>query len=383
MNPPYHSDGDWIAKLAEKARILGEARMLRDDEPITDEKTAAVLQRFKEYLERSGLSQEKAAKSMGFAAGTLSTILSGTYAGDAESFVRKIDKWIEHRVRKEQAPKDPGFVKHKVAQQIYGVAKWVAETGCIGMVTGPAGIGKTRTLKALRSDFPGSIYICITRSGQSNLSVLDLIARELRLPGMKLSAWQLHQAVADVLRDTQRLILVDEAHRLAGRKNDEALHGLRDVYDASGSTPDTCCPMLLAGMGELANYINEGQKRYERLEQLDSRIGLRLDLTEAANEVNHGGPGLFTIKDIEAFLAAQKIRVAPDALAYLQQIANEPRLGHLRTVDWLLKFARAMAEKTGGKPITADMLRSIFTQQRGRRFVEAVEQQMQLRVAAG
>jgi hypothetical protein len=137
--------------------------------------------------------------------------------------------------------------------------------------------------------------------------------------------------------------------------------------------------MLLVGMSNLKTYIETGKTKYEPLEQLDSRIKFRLDLSAVANQED-GGPGLYTIDDIRKWLAAQKIKVGGDVERYLQMIANEPGLGGLRTCDGLLRVA---AEIAGDKPITAEMLREILAEQRGARFVESFEQQVEIRLVAG
>lgn len=339
--------------------------MLRDDQELTEDLSKAVITRFQEYLIRTKTSAEKAARSMGMAPSTLSQVVNGNYAGDNELYVRKVDKWVEQRLAKETAPKDPGFVKTQVASQILGVAKWADKMNGIVLIHGPSGIGKTRTLQAIRAEFPGSIYISITRAGQSTRAVLDMIVAELRMSGRFGSSRELEQQIWNSLAGSDRMILVDEVHRLAGRRNDEALHTLRDLHDHTG------CPIVLAGMSQIATYIDTGKNQYDNLEQIDSRICFRLDLTEAAMSFNDGGDGLFTVADIERFLASQKLRVAGDVAGYLHGLANEPRMGGLRTVLNLIKLVREVA---GDRVVTRDMVRKIFADSRGLRFVETYEQ---------
>jgi DNA transposition AAA+ family ATPase len=367
-NDPNH----WAQRLAEQARILGEARMLRDEQPLTDELTKAVIARFKEYLARAQKSETWAAKSVGIASSTLNQVVNGTYAGDVEKMVRQLDKWLEQQILREQAPKPGGFVKTRVAEQIYGVARWIQKINAIGLVHGPAGVGKSITAQAVRAETPGSLFISITTAGQSKLAVLEALARAMRLTGLTLTANNLFNLLVEELKDTNRLVIVDEVHKLEGRRKDEALHTLRDLHDQTG------CPMLWLGMTNIANYIQQGKTKFEPLDQIASRIKFWLNLTAVANG-DDGGPGLYTIDDVRRWLAAQKIRVADDAVRYLQMIANEPQMGGLRTCDGLLRVARVLA---GDAPITADLLRSIFADQRGLKFVESFEQQVEIRQAA-
>lgn len=359
-------------KLADQARIMGEARMLRDEQPLTDELQANVFDNFRALLKKLDKSEQWAARSMAIGASTLSQVLSGKYAADPEPIVRKIDKWIELQVAREQAPKPGGFVKTRVAAMIYGVASLILKRSMMGLVTGPAGVGKTITLQAIHADTPGSLYMRITTAGTSKLAVLNNIARAMHLPGIKYGADSLEAYLVEKLRGTNRLLIFDEAHKLVGRRKDEALHTIRDLHD------ETKCPVLLAGMSNLATYVERGKADYEPLEQLDSRIGFRLNLTAIAKRED-GGDGTYSVDDMVKWLSARKLKFTQDAVRYLQMIANTPGMGCLRTCEYLVDVAAAVSK---GRPIDAEQIREIFAEQRGVRFVEAFERDVEIRAAA-
>lgn len=364
----------WAQRLANEARILGEARMLRDDEQLTDELRQTILTRFREHVERAGKSQEWAARSMGISPGTLSQVLSGNYAGDSEKYVRAIDKWTETQMVRATAPKPAGFVSTEVAKRIYNLAKWMIHTAGIGVVHGPAGCGKTKCLLALRADHPGSVYISITTAGHTKVAVMRALAAELRIPGSHNTADLVFDQLVQVLKDTNRLILVDEVHKLEGRRKDEALHTLRDLHDHTG------CPMVWAGMSNIADYIQLGKSRWEPLDQLCSRIKQWVDLRDAVASWDGHTGGLYTIADIRSVIAKMQLRVTPDAERYLHMIANEPAAGHLRTIcDSLLRYAAKVAK---GQPITADMIRQIRREQLGTKAAAVFERQLDMRAVA-
>jgi hypothetical protein len=282
-----------------------------------------------------------------------------------------MDKWLETQYLKEHAPRPSGFVKTGVAEQIYAAAKWAIESSCIVLCHGPAGVGKTLAAQAIRAEMPGGIFITIRTAGQTKVSVLEAISQQLRL-GTKATSFQLFESIVAVLRDTGRLLIVDEIHKTEGRRKDEALHVLRDLHDATG------CPMLWMGMTSIATYIQLGQaKGYESLDQLHSRIGLWLDLTEVATRAD-GGPGLYTVEDVQKVLAAGKVRVTSDGARYLQMLANEYGSGALRTVVKLVQLAEKVSK---GQPINAEMLRSLQVRRLGMRAAENLETRMQARLA--
>lgn len=365
---------DWIERLTEESRILGEARMLRDDQPLTIEIRNQIFERFHAHLARVNKSQDWAARSMGMKGGSvLSQVLNNSYPAEtAEGFIRQIDKWLETQFLKEHAPKPSGFVKTSVAEQIYAAAKWSIESNAIVLVHGPAGIGKTITAHAIRAETPGSVFISIRTAGYTKLAVLEQIAMALRLTPAGSTARLFHD-IEDRLRDSGRLIIVDEIHKLEGKRKDEALHTLRDLHDATG------CPMLWLGMTNIARYIQAGHsKGYEPLDQIYSRIGLWLDMTEVATRADDG-PGLATVEDIQQMLAANKIRVTPDGVKYLQMLASEYGEGAFRTVAKLVQLAEKFAK---GAAIDAQMLRGIQRRRLGLSKSQELENRMELRMSA-
>ena len=105
-------NGDTFDRLADDARVIGDARM-RDEEKLTAEKQTEIFTRLRTYLDRMGEGLDWEARSMGFkSASTLSEILSGNYVvsgAKIEEHVRKINKWTEQQLAKEAAPKAPEF----------------------------------------------------------------------------------------------------------------------------------------------------------------------------------------------------------------------------------------------------------------------------------
>ena len=226
------------------------------------------------------------------------------------------------------------------------------------------------TLQAIRSETPGAVYYSIASAGRSQRAVLEGLAGALRMSGLKVGAAQLFQQIAALLKGTDRLIIIDECHKLCGRKNDDALHMLRDLHDATG------CPMVWAGNGRLAKYIREGKTDgNDPIDQVYGRISWWLDLTEKARGGGAGDGGrLYTVEDIQRVFAASKIRLLPDAARYLADLANDPSMGCLRMAKNLVAMAMVAAKD---QPITAAILRAIQRERLG----ESAAEQAELRIA--
>jgi DNA transposition AAA+ family ATPase len=358
-----------VISLAMDARLLGEARMLRDDQEVTPEIQQAIIRRFRELLERIGKSETWAAKSMGIAPSTLSQVLSGNYAGDGESKIRSIDKWTDSQIARENTPRPDGFARTSVSIEIIGAAKVAQKTGRIVVVHGPSGIGKSLTADFVLSETPGAIRIRLTTAGVGVTAIYDMLSRELKLPRVKLTAYQTELAVKEVLRDTRRLIIVDEVHKLCNKRKDQGLHVLRDLHDETG------CPMLWLGTADIADYIENGREAVEAVEQIYGRVAWWLDLTYAASRAD-GGPGLHTVDDIRKVLSSQQIRVTPEAERYLADLANEPKMGGLRTIVLLGLLAKA---KAGDRPISLELLSDMQGDRLGRRASQMLHKTLELR----
>jgi len=363
------TDGSALDPIFQDARMHGGIRVFREEQAITEEGKKQLRQHWQEYMDRTKCSAEKAARSMGVAASIISQVLSGNYAGDSEKYIRTIDRWLENQLLREAAPKPPGFVMTGVAEAIYGVMKWTLKTNSIAVVYGPTGCGKTMTLKAIQAETPGTIYYSIGSSGRSMRTIMDGIADTARLTGLRTSTAQRFKDVAAMFKGTGRLIIVDEVHKLAGRQNDDALHMLRDLHDA------TDCPMLWSGNGKIATYIHANKTEgNDPIDQIYGRIGWWMDLTQKALAGrDDDGTKLYTVEDIQRVFAASKIRLAPDAVRYLTDMANDPSMGCLRMAKNLVAMAMVAARD---QAITADMLRAIQRERLGYRMAEQVEQRI-------
>lgn len=354
-----------------EARTLGEARMLRDDQDLTPQLTDAIVTRFRDLLAKIGKSESWAARSMDIKPTTLSQVLSGTYKGDFESRLRKIDKWTELQAHRASAKRDRRFAKTSVALEIIGAAKIAKRRGRLVIVHGPAGIGKTMCAEYLRAEMPGTIYIRITTAGSGVSAIYTMLAEQL-LPagGGKLTNYQRELQVQEILRGNERLIIVDEAHKLAIKRKDHGLHVLRDLYDATG------CPQLWLGTADVAKYIEDGREAVEAVEQIYSRVSYWLDLTHAASRQDNG-PGLHSVDDVRKMLASHSIRVTPDAEQYLYELINEPRMGGPRV---MIELCEMILDKMPDSVISREMLVDTQEERLGKRGAAILEQRLNARM---
>ncbi len=357
---------DLIGNMVGADRVT--ACVCREGQAVTAEMAAEVVSRLVGYLRSTGKTQAWAATAMGIGGAALAAAVGEAYAAEHEETIRAVDRWLEMELGRQAETK---YVRTGVAEKIVAAGRFAVRSGGIVLVTGPAGIGKTLAAKALAEEVPGSIFTTIHAAGITSPAVMEGIAEAMPLRlGWKLTSARMYTTLEKALRDTGRLLIVDEVHRLAARRKDEALHVLRDLGDGAG------IPQLWLGMSAIKQYIQAGRSDGEALDQLASRIGLFLDLAEDA-QADDGGRRMTSVEDVRRFLAARKIRVTPGAEGYLLALVNELGAGAFRAVDKILQMAVTLAR---GAVIDEELLRGIQIRRLGMNAATSLESRMAARV---
>lgn len=120
--------------------------------PANSETTSAA-ERVLRFIEEHNLTQRSVAREVGVSTTVISEILRLQYKGrTCDSHLVKLHNWLELAARRENLLRNKAFVETAVAKEILQIAGIVAETCKIGVVFGPAQIGKTFTLKAIEGD---------------------------------------------------------------------------------------------------------------------------------------------------------------------------------------------------------------------------------------
>ncbi len=143
------------------------------------------------------------------------------------------------------------------------------------------------------------------------------------------------ERVISALRNTERMIIIDEAHDL----QDTALQVMRDIHDTTG------VPVLLFATRDLHERIVKTADPDHG--QLYSRVDVVHHLTEG-HDIYRGGKALFTVDQIKQLYNEQPVRLSRDGARYLQDIANELGRGSLRRCEVVLRNAVRRARKRQG-----------------------------------
>ena len=208
-----------------------------------------------QYIEDTGLSQAAVAKQLVKSATTINQYLKGTYKGD----VTAIDEAVAELVARYQV-KDAtsDFVSTASATRILEVCDMAHRLSCMNMIIGDAGLGKTTALKHYAATTKNVLLI----ETDTTYSVRMLLSEICRVSGIIAPRGNpsMMSAIIDRLRDSKRLLIIDEAELL----NYRALETVRRIHDK------TNIGIVFAGMPRLrANFRGGAGGDYK---QLYSRI---------------------------------------------------------------------------------------------------------------
>lgn len=331
------------------------AWMLPNEGELSESQRLQALNNFVEYCARVGMSYEKVAKQVGKpTTGTIYDLLKQNWNSNSDEHIRILNNWIEQHARS-QAVKLKGklVVDTKVALDIRRAAEMIRTNGTMGVLYGATGIGKTRCAQAVYDTVAGSIFLTIANVTGSAASFRHLLfktigGRMVRKPGPM--PVFLYETTVQILKDSNRLIIIDEAHKL----RDDAIEYLREVHDA------THCPVVCLATKELYDRIQRNAT--PDAGQIKSRFDISYPLTQGVGTQPDGKKRrLFTVDDIRKLYEITPIRLSKDAVNYLVDVANVIGFGSLRRCGMLVVNAARRARKRlgleeGEITITADDL---------------------------
>lgn len=220
-----------------------------------------------DLMTRKGYSQTQVARAIGKSAATINQYLQGKYAGDVPAIDTLARSFISREAEKEKSQKITArFVPTVTSRKGMEVIRYAHLDGDLNVIFGAAGLGKTMILREYAAQHRDALLI-EADPGYTARVVLEELCGLLGI-SKRGNMHELSEACIAALRDSGRLLIVDEAENLPYR----ALETLRRIHDKSG------IGMVLAGMPRL--IINLKGKRGE-YQQLYSRVGFALCLGDS------------------------------------------------------------------------------------------------------
>nr|DAT36128.1 MAG TPA: putative ATPase [Caudoviricetes sp.] len=290
---------------------------------MTNTVNKALQQKLAEFKAKSGMNQTMLARGIGVSPASISMYLNDTYAekgGKYGTIEPKIEAFLE--VQESKAQREElvlGFVSTKTTRRIAEVMRDAHEAGDTVVIYGQAGLGKTQAVKNYCDKNPAAILI------EANPSFTALVLMRKLAAAAKVSTVgslnDLFESVSDRLRDSGRLIVVDEAENLPLR----ALEIIRRLHD------DTGCGLVLSGMPRLVANM---RGKHGELVQLYSRVSVALNLGDSMPD-----------EELEEIARAAMPEADDATIAELVKQSN----GNTRRMSKLMRGAVRTANKNGIK----------------------------------
>lgn len=270
---------------------------------------------FEKLILKAG-SQGKAAELVDLNAAIISNLRRGKYAGSKSEAFEKLDDYFKLKNEKEQLPEvftPVDYAPTTISQMIYERLRNVHILGGCAVITGDAGIGKTKTIQKYAKDNRTKTIVITASVFNHNVNdILFLLAMELGINDN--NKRRVKNAIFSRLHDGM-IIIVDEAQELTYQAAN-ALRSIPDYFEAKDET----LGLVFVGNPCFYNKFN-GRYTSDRV-QVSSRFVS--EPTYTAEQIQ------FEDTKMLYPLLAQKNMTAE--LMFLHSIATTPSLGQRKVL---------------------------------------------------
>ncbi len=351
--------------MGAEARILLKSIRVPAEGMLPPELQESIRRVVRDHVKQHRLTYREVSRQVGYAESTLSEVLKGTYTRANNSpILRKLNGWVDDDERRRQRRRPLGFYPTSVFETIRALAQYaksnarmpesqrnpVAENDPprIALGYGPAGSGKTIGARALNAEDPLSIYIRIVQKSGTDAGIANLIIDAMGIRGAKRGKGAVRMVI-EKLKDTGRLLIVDEAHRIGF----SGLEFIRDLADVCG------IPVLLLATEEVYARLTETRQRRGSMfyDQFSRRVCHVADLVKGLDGKGGIKRPVFSMAEIRAMFRSDQLKVTGDAHEYLQDIACTIGLGMLGLAATIFEKSYRAALR-GRKILDAALLRS-------------------------
>ena len=218
-----------------------------DGGPYTQGQRQKILRNINELIEARNLPRREVMGILGCSRPLLSQLLAGKYSGDVDKYLIRAVRWMRDQNRAVESRPETPFVRTSITSDMLKVCELACDAPCIGLIIGPAGIGRTAALRefarrrADRTEWIQAGEICSTKTGLA-LELADRL--ELKVLTRSTTP-RLLRDIRDKLarfyaggRGLRYCFLIDEALVLSW----SAINLLRNLHD----DPTTRCAVVFA-----------------------------------------------------------------------------------------------------------------------------------------
>ncbi len=225
-----------------------------------------IKEKLEETLKKYGISQNRAAKDIGYASAALSNYRNNKYDGNIDALEEAIVKWIA-RIEQAHARKRVEIVETSQLVKITNAIAMAHSENDIALIVDDAGSGKTTAARYYASQNPRTTILVDVVKGMNTRVLTMKIAEQLGLDTFRVNQQALIQNISAALADRNMVVILDEADYLKA----DALEFSRRLVNDLGKSG-----LVLIGLPRLTGTIQNLKNDHR---QLESRIGVYLPLT--------------------------------------------------------------------------------------------------------
>lgn len=293
----------------------------------------ALHERFLLWRDHSGNSNRRIAGMLARSEAAISLYINKKYIGDLPKLERDITTLLRREEDYEFVTRPRVFCNTLPAKLVWEVLQF-CDKGCeMGLVVGPAGIGKTQTCNEYKRVNTKTVLVTADIATRSVGSILRMIAKRVggTPHGVGSNSALLHAIIAK-MRHSRRLIIIDEAHFLTW----EAFEVVRKVHDCAETG------IVYVGMERTYDQMRGLDNKAMLYDQIYSRISIK------RNDIRIEREDVKTISD------SIHPGLGKECIDYLFKKAQGK--GKFRTVQKLLQVAETMRVELK-RPIDVEVLK--------------------------
>lgn len=285
--------------------------------------TAAAL---REYKSNTGRNWDEISTELGYSRSTVSLFAAEKYpAANAQQIIATVEKFLATIAERRNLITETKFVNTSIARSILAMIHKAEIVNKIAVIATESGTGKTTTLQHYYAEHPRAVYLrgnpTFHTKAASTWPLQVEIAQALDIPASSKGVKTvLYQAIRNTLRNSGRVVMIDEAQFLEAAQIDL----VRCLYE------EARVPIILAGNEHL----------YERAGAFNSTASF----VQFNRRVLRARYGVKDIMASDVTLIAEQfdIEIGRDAEELLVDQAHAPGgFGRLTTVLLLAQLLRS------------------------------------------
>lgn len=307
-NEPALKDDLTHVKSADSSKLIGDSY---DD---------SLHARFVLWKDQSGRSVNRIAGMLGRSAAAVSQYINQVYPADVTEFEKDIASLLRREEDLEFVTRPAAFCRTRPSILMWEVLQYCDEHQKMGVALAPSGTGKSETVNEYKRQNRQTILVTANITTCTKGPVIRMIADKTGGRPRKNTIADTLNAIIERLKESRRLIIVDDAHFL----NWESFEAIRKIHDCAR------VGVVYAGQERLYDQMKGKTNTAYLFDQIYSRIAIkrdrfRIEKKDVAMIIESGCPGIG--KECVDYLYNKakgkgRFRVAVDCLELAIEIAK-------------------------------------------------------------